>query len=153
MLAKGMSITTVGIYVQALRVIYNRAIDDGFISNDKYPFGLKVKRKYEIPTGNNIKKALEIDAIQKIIGYKPTKDKAEFSRDIWMFCFYCNGMNIGDASILKNHAVPVAQISENLGHSSITTTENYLNSFPNQSIKDTAEYLEFLVGDKKGKEQ
>ena len=28
-----------------------------------------------------------------------------------------------------------------------------INSFPNQSIKDTAEYLEFLVGDKKGKEQ
>ena len=57
------------------------------------------------------------------------------------------------ATILKDNAIPIAQISENLGHSSITTTANYLNSFSKQKIEDTAKFLESLVAVETGKEQ
>ena len=50
------------------------------------------------------------------------------------------------ATILKNIAIPVAQISENLGHSSIAVTEHYLNSFSNRQVRETAELLENLLG-------
>ncbi len=252
MVSLGRSVTTVGIYVRALRVIYNRAIDDGTISGDSYPFGPRSKRKYEIPKGNRTKKATGIETVRQIMDYVPKTAKMGFARDMWLFCFFCNGMNIGDvvflkwrnirgrelsflrrktirtrrenapikvyltdgalkilerrgrdesnpdgyvffdipedideqslykrkmditrsinrhmktisrelgldenlttvtarhsyATILKNNAIPVAQISENLGHSSIAVTEHYLNSFSNRQVRETAELLENLL--------
>jgi len=53
MLNQGKSVSTVGIYLRQLRAIINQAIEGGVLSQDKYPF-----RKYEIPAGRNIKKAL-----------------------------------------------------------------------------------------------
>lgn len=235
-----------------IRILSVPFIDDRLISMDSYPFGPKRKRKYEIPQGANIKKAIELEAIRKITAYVPASHKMRFARDMWLFCFYCNGMNMGDvfflkweniktrelvffrnktirmrrnnvpvivymtdeaqrildewglpkenengyvffripkkldevglykmkankirdinrkmknicaslgieetvttnvarhsyATILKNNAVPIAQISENLGHSSIATTAHYLNSFSRGKIKDTAELLEYLM--------
>ena len=55
MLSQEKSMTTVGIYIRPLRAIFNVAIAEGELSNDSYPFG---KRKYQIPGGRNIKKAL-----------------------------------------------------------------------------------------------
>jgi len=43
MLAQGRAESTTGIYIRSLRVIYNKAIADGAISRDYYPFG---KYKY-----------------------------------------------------------------------------------------------------------
>ena len=60
MISRGMSLTTVGIYLRGLRAIYNIAIMDGVVSRDNYPFGPKKYRKYKIPIGRNIKKALDI---------------------------------------------------------------------------------------------
>lgn len=56
MLKKGGSRTTIGIKLRNLRAVFNEAISMGIIKKEKcYPFG---KRKYQIPTGKNIKKAL-----------------------------------------------------------------------------------------------
>jgi integrase/recombinase XerD len=50
-------------YLRALRAIIKVAIKQGLMSFDDYPFG---KRKYIIPSGRNIKKALTIEEIAKI---------------------------------------------------------------------------------------
>ena len=60
-----MAKATQGIYLRNLRAIFNEAIADGIISKEKcYPFG---RRKYQIPTGRNIKKALKLEQIEKTI--------------------------------------------------------------------------------------
>lgn len=99
MLSKGKSITTVGIYLRSLRTLFNNAISDGILTSDFYPFG---KKKYEIPTGNNIKKALTLKEIGSIYNYKPEAgspiDKA---KNYWLFMYLCNGMNVKDMCLLK----------------------------------------------------
>jgi len=62
---------------------------------------MKSHKKYEIPRANNIKKALDETAITKIINYEPlTEDEAK-ARDLWLFSFFCNGMNMADIFSLK----------------------------------------------------
>lgn len=97
MIGKGRSITTVGIYCRNIRAVFNDAIADGIVKYDFYPFG---KRKYQIPTGKNIKKALTKEDVLKIINYQPTNDIEAYSRDLWVFSYLANGMNFTDIANL-----------------------------------------------------
>ena len=101
MISKNKSITTVGIYLRSFRTIINIAKDDGFITEKQYPFGLKNKKKYEIPEGKNIKKALSSENIKLIINAITHSNEADFARDIWLFSMYCYGMNMADIFSLK----------------------------------------------------
>ena len=62
MTKKGRSSSTIGIYLRSLRTIVNVAIEAGSIDKEDYPFG---KRKYQIPSSKNIKKALKISDIKE----------------------------------------------------------------------------------------
>lgn len=100
MLSRNNTYTTIGIYLRPLRAILNIQKEDELLSPKKYPFG---KRKYQIPTGTNPKKALELSDIKKIYDYQPqTNIETEmYARDIWLFGYYCNGINTKDIACLK----------------------------------------------------
>jgi site-specific recombinase XerD len=99
MLKEGNSITTVGIYLRSLRTVFNNAISEGLLSKELYPFG---KKKYEIPTGNNIKKALTLKDIAAIYYYTPEPGTfADMAKDYWLFMYLCNGINVKDMCLLK----------------------------------------------------
>lgn len=96
-----LSKSTIGIYLRPLRAIFNEAIEDGIIKRDKcYPFG---KRKYRIPSSKNVKKALELEDIEKIYFYKcdPTQTGEQQARDYWFFSYFGNGMNPKDIANLR----------------------------------------------------
>ncbi|MDN3659492.1 site-specific integrase [Ferruginibacter paludis] len=98
-LSNGKSITTIGINLRTLRAIMNLAKENGTISVQQYPFG---KRKYTIPTSKNIKKALTIEQIKKIFDYPaPTLSPMEKAKDIWIFSYLCNGINLMDIAHLQ----------------------------------------------------
>lgn len=90
--------STTGMYLRALRTIYNEAIAAGIIKKEKYPFG---RRKYQIPTSRNIKKALDLDVIKKIYYYEPGCESEMRGRDYWLFCYFGNGMNPKDVAYLR----------------------------------------------------
>ncbi len=99
MLNKGKSKTTVGIKLRNLRAIFNEAIEMGIIKREKcYPFG---RRRYQIPTGRNIKKALSQDHISTIYYYNPDCPDEREAKDFWFFCYLGNGMNPKDVAYLK----------------------------------------------------
>jgi integrase len=98
MLQNDRSITTVGIYLRALRAIFNEAIGAGIVSKDVYPFGVK---KYEIPTGKNIKKALDIETVGKLYHHQPESEAEAKARDYWLLSYFGNGMNMKDIALLK----------------------------------------------------
>lgn len=97
MISRGRSITTVGIYCRNIRSVFNDAIADGIIKHEAYPFG---RRKYQIPTGRSIKKALTKEDVLKIINYQPKNEVEEYSRDMWIFSYLANGMNFTDIANL-----------------------------------------------------
>ncbi|RAU84512.1 tyrosine-type recombinase/integrase [Pontibacter arcticus] len=95
---QGRSRTTVGIYLRPLRAIFNNAIETGDIHKDTYPFG---KRKYQIPAGKNIKKALSKEQLGILFKAQALIPEQEKARDFWFFSYACNGMNIKDIANLK----------------------------------------------------
>ena len=97
--AQGKSITSVGIYLRSLRAVMNIALHKGMMNIEDYPFG---KRKYIIPTGHNVKKALILSEISKIYNYE-TEEKSvdDMCRDFWIFIYLCNGLNVKDFCLLK----------------------------------------------------
>jgi integrase/recombinase XerD len=96
--SEGKSLTTVGIYLRALRGIINGAIDAKIIDRDIYPFGPK---RYEIPASSNTKKAFDSDQLDKLFHAVPKIDEQQKAKDFWFFSFVCNGMNIKDIVYLK----------------------------------------------------
>ena len=98
---KGNSNTTVGIYLRCLRTLYNQAIRSGFVTQESYPFGNSKHGKFQIPSSQNVKKALSIKDIEKIFKYKPRSDREGLYRDIWIFSYLTNGANIKDICLLK----------------------------------------------------
>jgi len=98
MLDKGRSITTVGIYLRVLRAIFNEAIYRKLISAEYYPFS---KRRYLMPTGKNVKKALSLAEIGKIFNYEPKTDQEAKAKAFWLFSYFANGMNMTDIANLK----------------------------------------------------
>jgi len=99
MTSNGKSVTTIGIYLRHLRSIFNKAIDAEIIDRKYYPFG---KNKYQIKAPRNIKKALTLDQIKGIVDYEVIEGSSQhLARDIWLFSYYCNGMNIKDILNLK----------------------------------------------------
>jgi len=96
-LVKGnKSLTTVSIYVRQLRAIINQAIASGIFPQEKYPF-----KKYEIPSGRNVKKALSPADLNKILNYKPKKDDEKKALDFWILSYLCSGINFADIIELK----------------------------------------------------
>ena len=89
--------TTVGIYMRPLRHVINRAIEhpSNFIKD--YPF-----KKYKIPTPKNTKKALSKEEVKSIYLYQSPKGSPEaFYKDIWLFSYFANGINMKDICKLK----------------------------------------------------
>lgn len=92
--------STIGIHLRHFRAIVNMARANGIMSALDYPFGKRSENKYEIPTSRNVKRAIDQDELTALISYEPMQDEA-WARDIWLFSFYCNGMNMIDIFNLK----------------------------------------------------
>lgn len=108
MLSRGKTKTSVSMYLRTLRTLFNDAIATGDLDKDLYPFG---KRKYQVPASKNIKKALVLSDIEKIFNYEPVHDSEAKARDLWLFSYLCNGINIKDISRLKYKQLSKENIS------------------------------------------
>jgi integrase/recombinase XerD len=98
MIEKGKSITTVGMYCRALRTIFNLARDKKKINPSIYPFG---KGKYVIPTSKGRKLALSEEQKDKLLAYKTLVPAERKALDMWIFSYFCYGMNFADIARLK----------------------------------------------------
>ena len=99
MLGRGATKTTVGIVLRPLRSIFNEAIEDGIIKRENcYPFG---RKKYQIPTSRNLKKALTQDELKLVFYYKSSNEKLTIGKAYWLFCYLANGMNVKDMIFLR----------------------------------------------------
>ncbi|MCK5639118.1 MAG: site-specific integrase, partial [Flavobacteriaceae bacterium] len=98
MLSKGKSVTSIGIYLRALRIVFNNTIDDNDISKEIYPFG---KKKFQIPMSNKVKKALSGEELRILFNSVPKTPEQEKSKDYWFFSYMSSGMNLKDILLLK----------------------------------------------------
>ena len=99
MLKEGKSPTTVGFYTKCLRKVLYVAIEKKYMKYEDLPFG---KGRYQIPQPQNIKKALSIEDLKKILAYIPSEalSSEQYYYDLWIFSYLGNGINIKDISRL-----------------------------------------------------
>jgi integrase/recombinase XerD len=98
LLSSEKSYTTISMQMRIIRTLMNQAKRDGMIKEAQYPFG---KDKYEIKEGVSIKKALTLDQIKQIFYFTDGNETTERYRDLWIFSYLCNGINIADLIKLK----------------------------------------------------
>lgn len=122
MMEEGKSPTSVGFYIRPLRAIFNIAIEAGDIEKDIYPFG---KRKYKIPSGKNVKKALDKEQLKAL--YEAELEEGSFmakARDYWFFSYQCNGINFRDIAELRKKNIQEDKIIFLRNKTKNTTKEN-----------------------------
>ncbi len=96
---KPKSNTTIGIYLRALRRLYNRAIDEEITIH--YPFG-KGKDKMSVPKGKGRKIALNRAELQKIFDFElPEKHPYAFYLDMWKLLYLMGGPNPTDLCLMR----------------------------------------------------
>jgi integrase/recombinase XerD len=102
---RGCSKATIGMYMRALKVVYNVAANDLPALKEFYPFATKQndKGKYKIKSGGGSKgetlspaQVKHFSELETIPGTPEHEAKL-----LWMFSFYCQGMNFKDIALLK----------------------------------------------------
>lgn len=95
---KGNKLTSVGIYLRALRALFNDAIDAKDIEPEVYPFG---RRKYQIPSGTGTQRALNTKFLIALRDKVPATNEQAKARAFWLFSYNCQGINVKDILQLR----------------------------------------------------
>jgi integrase len=95
---EGLKSGSIGIYTRNLRTIFNWEISRGRVKPDAYPFG---RNKFIPPSSSRVKKALTYEEVLKIFEYIPESTMEFWCRDMWLFSYLANGMNMKDVALLR----------------------------------------------------
>lgn len=96
-LSKGNSLNGLAAYMRAYRAIYNKAIKEGVVDKELYPF-----ENYTIKTSKTRKRAISMDAIRKIINLELEQSSLlNQTRNYFMASFYMRGMPFADLAQLR----------------------------------------------------
>lgn len=155
LLSSDKSYTTISMQMRVIRTLMNQAKRDGIIKETQYPFG---KDKYEIKEGVSVKKALTLDQIKQIFYFTDGNETTERYRDLWVFSYLCNGINIADLMKLKFKDIKdgdicfVRQKTENTSknrreiRASVTANiQNIIDKWGNKSLPENY-IFPYLVG-------
>ena len=105
---KTMNQTSLAINLRNIRTTMNVAKAAGMIREADYPFG---RGKYQIKEGVGKKKALNKKQLKAIANYSDGNKFTEFYRDLWLFIYFCNGINVADLINLKFSDIQNGEIS------------------------------------------
>lgn len=103
---KGLKTNSISVYMRTLRALLNRAINEGVLSDETYPF-----KKYQIRSETTAKRAISKDDINKIrVVELETGSTLDMTRDFFMFSFYNRGMSFVDLVYLKKSNIQDGRI-------------------------------------------
>lgn len=87
---------TVSFYMRNLRTLYNRAVEEG-VTENRSPF-----RRVNTRVEKTVKRAVTAEVIARIKELELSLHPAlEFTRDLFLLCFYLRGMSFVDLAFLK----------------------------------------------------
>jgi len=97
--ANGKGGNTIYLYLRTLRALLNKAIKEEVCNEKYYPF-----KKFSLGKYSNLKtekRAISKADIDKITVLKPKTNDNILARNIFLFSYYCMGMNFTDIAFLK----------------------------------------------------
>jgi integrase len=103
----GLKTASIGIYTRNIRAIFNWEISRGRVKPEHYPFG---RNKFKPPSSTRVKKALTVEDVMKIFDFSPRTETESWCRDLWLFSYLANGMNIKDIALLRYENIVDSEI-------------------------------------------
>jgi integrase/recombinase XerD len=94
---QGNTINGFNVYLRAIRAIYNKAIKEGLVSYEYYPF-----KDYRLKQTKTVKRAISKEDMLKIVDLDlPVDSKYWHTRNYFLFSFFTIGMSWVDMALLK----------------------------------------------------
>jgi integrase/recombinase XerD len=103
----GLKASSIGIHARNIRTIFNWEMSKGRVKMEFYPFG---RNKFKPPSASRVKKALTYEEVMRIFDYEPVKPREAWARDMWIFSYLGNGMNIKDLALLRYENIVGSEI-------------------------------------------
>lgn len=101
LLGNHLSPNTVKFYIRNLRTIYNYALEEGYATDNEYPF-----KSFDTRPSRTVKRALTRDIMRKLsLLPLPPRSNMELARDIFLFSFFSRGMAFVDVIKLKKSQI------------------------------------------------
>lgn len=99
--------TSISVYMRTFATLINAAIADGLMQPGAYPFKTKQNHGYKISKLNveTKKRFIPVEYLQKLENYKFDDHRLETARNLFLFSFYCRGMNWIDMAYLTDENI------------------------------------------------
>ncbi|MVM36001.1 tyrosine-type recombinase/integrase [Spirosoma sp. HMF4905] len=117
MRSEGLTEITLSVKFRTLRAVLNKAIASGYAKPDSYPFARNTAEQHKFQVGKfdtrTTKRAISKADIRKIEAFEPipytgpyaslrdTSAREKLARDLFLFSYYCGGINFVDMAMLK----------------------------------------------------
>ncbi|MHB1278760.1 MAG: tyrosine-type recombinase/integrase [Bacteroidia bacterium] len=147
---KGRATGAIGVYMRNLRHIFNRAIEEGYVDTQLYPFG---KKNYKIKSPAKTKKALTKSQLNQLVEYWRTAQGPEKKAlDYWLFSLTSNGINMRDILEIKWKQVDSEHIALRRTKTSKSNTNQseivvHLNDINKEILERISESLDTQLAD------
>lgn len=96
---------TLSLRFRTLRAVLNKAIATSVAKAEHYPFARTVAEKHKFSVGkfdvSTTKRALPRDAVRRLETLEPTTDRLRLAKEVFLFSFYCGGINFVDLAQLR----------------------------------------------------
>ncbi len=103
--ATGAEETTLSNRFRTLRAVLNKAIAIGSAKAEHYPFARNVADKHKFSVGkfdvSTAKRAISREELRRLEALAPTTARHQLAKDVFLFSFYCGGINFVDLAQLR----------------------------------------------------
>ena len=97
MLAKGIKVNTITLFMRTIRAIYNRAIKEKLVDRSYYPFD-----EFKIKTEATAKRSIDKECIRELIKLDLPVDSASYkARDYFLLSFNLRGISAADMLTIR----------------------------------------------------
>ena len=101
----GAAETTLSNRFRTLRAVLNKAIANGVMKGEHYPFARTVAERHKFSIGkfdvSTVKRAVPREAIRRLEILTPQTERLKLAKDVFLFSFYCGGINFVDLAQLR----------------------------------------------------
>jgi site-specific recombinase XerD len=103
--ATGIKEITLSLRFRTLRAVLNQAIAAGLMKAEAYPFARTVAEKHKLQVGkfdvSTAKRAISRDELRRLEMLEPVTERQRLAKEIFLFSFYCGGINFVDLGQLR----------------------------------------------------
>lgn len=103
--ATGIREITLSLRFRTLRAVLNQAIAAGLMKADSYPFARTVAERHKFTVGKfdvtTAKRAISREELRRLEALELTKERQQLAKDIFLFGYYCGGINFVDIGQLR----------------------------------------------------